>query len=84
MREKGTKHRTLEMTHQGTTGDGRPKSSLENIGEMFKKGVEEVPSSSHHQQRGLLHQFQWCSRTQLQDFQLEKNLDLVGQTHQNH
>ena len=46
MREKGTKHRTLEMTQQGTTGDGRPKSSFYNIGEMFKKGVEEVPSSS--------------------------------------
>ena len=46
MREKGTKHRTLEMTHQGTFGDGGPKSSLENIGEMFKKGVQEVPSST--------------------------------------
>jgi len=44
--ERGTKHRTLEMTHQGATGDGRPKSSSYNIGEMFKKGVEEVPSSS--------------------------------------
>ena len=45
-REKSAKHRTLETTHPGTTGDGRPKSSLENAGEMFKKGVEEVPSSS--------------------------------------
>ena len=45
-REKSAKHRTLETTHQGTTGDGRPKSSLENIGELFQKGVEEVPSSS--------------------------------------
>ena len=46
LREKGAKHRTLETTHQGTTGDDRPKSSLQNIGDMFKKGVEEVPSSS--------------------------------------
>ena len=45
MREKGTKHRTLETTHHGTTSDGRPKSSFYNIGEMFQKGVEEVTSS---------------------------------------
>ena len=45
MREKGTKHRTLETTYEGTTGDGRPKSSFYNIGDMFKKGVEEVSSS---------------------------------------
>ena len=38
-REKSAKHRTLETTHQGTTGDGRPKSSPENIGELFQKGV---------------------------------------------
>ena len=45
-REKSAKHRTLETTHQGTTGDGRTKSPSENIGELFQKGVEEVPSSS--------------------------------------
>ena len=44
--ERGAKHRTLETTHQGTTGDGSPESSLQQIGEMFKKGVQEVPSSS--------------------------------------
>ena len=45
-REKSAKHRTLETTHQGTTGDGRTMSPSENIGEMFQKGVQEVPSSS--------------------------------------
>ena len=45
-REKGAKHRTLETTHQGTTGEGRTKSPSENIGELFQKGVQEVPSSS--------------------------------------
>ena len=45
-REKSAKHRTLETTHPGTTGDGRTKSPSENIGEMFQKGVQEVPSSS--------------------------------------
>ena len=46
MRERGTKHRTLEMTHKGTTGDGNPKSSPQKIGDVFKKGVQEVLSSS--------------------------------------
>ena len=45
-REKSAKHRTVETTHQGTTGDGRTKSPSENIGELFQKGVQEVPSSS--------------------------------------
>ena len=39
-REKGAKHRTLETTHQ------EAKSPSENIGAMFQKGVQEVPSSS--------------------------------------
>ena len=45
-REKSAKHRTLDTTQQGTAGDGRHQSSPENIGELFQKGVEEVPSSS--------------------------------------
>ena len=45
-REKSAKHRTVETTHQGTTGGGRTKSPSENIGELFQKGVQEVPSSS--------------------------------------
>ena len=45
-REKGTKHRTLETTHQGTADEGRPKESPQHIGELFQKGVEDVPSSS--------------------------------------
>ena len=44
--ERSAKHRTLETTHQGTTSDGGSKSPRENIGEMFKKGVQEVHSSS--------------------------------------
>ena len=45
-RERSAKHRTLETTHPGTTGKGQTNSPSENIGEMFKKGVQEVPSSS--------------------------------------
>ena len=43
-RGKSAKHRTLETTYQGSTGDDQSKSSPQNIGEMFSKGVEEVPS----------------------------------------
>ena len=46
VREKSAKHRTLKTTHHEAKGDGSPKSSPQNIGEMFKKGVQEVPSSS--------------------------------------
>ena len=45
-REKSAKHRTLETTHHGTTSEGRTKSPSGSIGELFKKGVQEVPSSS--------------------------------------
>ena len=45
-RERSAKHRTLETTHQGTTSDGGSKSPHGNIGELFKKGVQEVHSSS--------------------------------------
>ena len=45
-RERSAKHRTLETTHPGTTGEGGTNSPSENIGEMFQKGVQEVPSSS--------------------------------------
>ena len=44
-REKGAKHRTISATHHGITSQGKPKSSFYDIGDMFRKGVEEVVSS---------------------------------------
>ena len=44
-REKGAKHRAIGATHHGTTSQGKPKSSFYDIGDMFRKGVEEVVSS---------------------------------------
>ena len=84
LREKSAKHRTLETTHQGPTGDGRSKSSPENVGELFKKGVQEVPSSSPSSAARTPTPMPVVFEQAASDFQLEKNQNQAEQTHQNH
>ena len=46
IREKGAKHRTIGASHQGSAGeDKQPKSSFDNIVDIFNKGAEDLSSS---------------------------------------